>query len=206
MKNVNIDWTCNKDEFSFTTGCGATKAESMLANYASFLAPVFLYVLSWRNLDWSILQLVIVSFLLIDMIGGVLTNSLNSMKRVLYSEEKASFSKIAQFVNSKYLFPAIHFHLFIIPIYFNVTFVYAAFWYLFMLSSVVVVHNIPLYMQRPIAMLIIMLSIIVNSSLFVLPAGIEWLAPIFMMKLVLSHGVREEPYRPSVISSSSKHY
>jgi hypothetical protein len=27
-------------------------------------------------------------------------------------------------------------------------------------------------------------------------AGLEWLGPIYMIKLVLSHGVREEPYRP----------
>lgn len=72
-------------KFPFSTGYGATKAESAIANYAAFIAPVLLYVLVWKELDWSGLQIVVAAILTLDMIGGVLTNSLGSMKRYLHA-------------------------------------------------------------------------------------------------------------------------
>lgn len=66
-----------------------------------------------------------------------------------------------------------------------------------MMVSITIIHFIPLYLQRPVALMIVMLSIIV-AQITPSPAGLEWLALIFMIKLVLSHGVREEPYRPTL--------
>ncbi len=66
-----------------------------------------------------------------------------------------------------------------------------------MMISIIVIHFMPMYLHRPIALLVVMLSIIL-ATLIPAPIGLEWLAPIFMIKLVLSHGVREEPYRPTL--------
>lgn len=196
IKKAHIDWNC-PGVFNFTTGFGATKAETAIANYGAFLAPILLYALSWRHLDWSVLQIVVASILTLDMIGGVLSNSLGSMKRFLHTEQTLELSWLGKLVGSKFLFPAVHFQLFAVPLCFDVAWSYAFFWYGAMMVSIFVIHLLPLYLQRSVALLIVMMSIIIGPIAFVAPAGLEWLAPIFMIKLVLSHGVREEPYRPA---------
>lgn len=194
INSAIIDWGCS-GEFKFTVGIGATKAERAIANYAAIVAPVLLYLFSWHELKWTVIQLIVASLLTLDMIGGVLTNSLSSMKRFLHINRKIKVNWLGRLVSNKFLFPLIHFQLFIIPLVFDVEWYYAYFWYGAMITSIFIIHYIPLYIQRPIALLIIMLSIIA-ATMTASPLGLEWLAPIFMIKLVLSHGVREEPYCP----------
>ncbi len=196
IKNAHINWQC-QGKFNFTTGFGATKAESMIANYAAFIAPVILYFFAWQTLDWSWVQILAASFLTLDMIGGVLTNSLGSMKRFVHTDQSLNLSLMGKLVGSKFLFPAIHFQLFAVPLCFDVAWSYAFFWYGAMMVSIVFIHFLPMYLHRPVALLVVMLAIIF-ATILPAPVGLEWLAPIFMIKLVLSHGVREEPYRPSV--------
>lgn len=196
IKDAQIDWRCAGD-FGFTAGYEPTKAERMIANYPALLVPVILYFLSWQNLEWSLVQIAVASFLALDMIGGVITNSLGSMKRFLHTDQQPEVSWFGKLVGSKLLFPAIHFQIFVAPLCFDVDWSYGFFWYGFMMASVLLVHYSPLYLRRPIALLIVMLSIILSQVAFAGPAGLEWLASIFIIKLVLSHGVREEPYRPT---------
>ncbi|WP_028865961.1 hypothetical protein [Psychromonas aquimarina] len=193
IKNAPIDWACT-GKFSFTAGFGSTKAESAIANYAALIAPVVLYFLSWQNLGWTILQIVVASALALDMVGGVLTNSLGSMKRFLHTDQKLEVNWLGKLVGSKFLFPAIHFQLFAVPLCFDAAWSYAFFWYGVMIVSIIFIHFLPLYLHRPVALLIVMLSVMIGQTISA-PAGLEWLAPIFIIKLVLSHGVREEPYR-----------
>ncbi|WP_260260213.1 hypothetical protein [Vibrio intestinalis] len=196
IKDAHINWEC-EGKFNFTTGFGATKAESIIANYAAFIAPVILYFFAWQQLEWSWLQIVVAAALTLDMIGGVLSNSLGSMKRFLHTDQSLELTILGKLVGSKFLFPAIHFQLFAVPLCFDITWSYAFFWYAMMMGSIVLLHFVPMYLHRPIALLIVMLSIIL-ATLIPAPVGLEWLAPIFMIKLVLSHGVREEPYRPTL--------
>ncbi len=60
--------------------------------------------------------------------------------------------------------------------------------------SIAIVHFTSLYLQRPVGVLSVMLSIIL-AQLTSSPVGLEWIAPIFMIKLLLSHGIKEDPYR-----------
>lgn len=195
INGANIDWNCT-GKFNFTAGYNPTKAESTIANYAAFLAPVILYFVMWNKLDWSLVQLVVASALALDMVGGVLTNSLGSMKRYLHTTQSLELSWLAKLVGGKFLFPAIHFQIFAVPLCFDVTWSYALFWYGFMMISIVFIHMLPQYIHRSIALLIVILSIMLSQIAFVGPAGLEWLASIYIIKLVLSHAVREEPYRP----------
>lgn len=194
IKNAPIDWACN-GKFSFTAGFGATKAESTIANYAALIAPIILYFLSWQDLGWTTLQIIVASLLALDMVGGVLTNSLGSMKRFLHTDTPLEVNWLGKLVGSKFLFPLIHFQIFAVPACFDVAWSYAFFWYGLMMASIIFIHFLPMYLHRPIAMLVVMLSIII-TQITAAPTGLEWLAPIYIIKLVLSHGVREEPYRP----------
>lgn len=193
IKNALIDWRCEGD-FSFTTGFGATKAEKAIANYAALIAPVLLYFLSWQDLGWTTLQIVVASLLALDMVGGVLTNSLGSMKRFLHTDQQVKVNWLGKLVSSKFVFPIIHFQLFAVPLCFDIAWSYALFWYAVMMISIVLIHYVPMYLQRPVALLVVMISMMLATEIQA-PVGLEWLAPIFIIKLVLSHGVREEPYR-----------
>jgi len=195
INGANIDWRCD-GKFNFTAGFNPTKAERAIANYAALLAPIILYFAVWKELNWSIFQYAVAGFLALDMVGGVLTNSLGSMKRFLHTDKALSLNWLGKLVGSKFLFPLVHFQIFIVPLCFDVNWDYSLFWYVFMIASIVVLHQLPQYIHRPVALLVVMLSIILCQEVFVGPVGLEWLAPIYILKLVLSHGVREEPYRP----------
>lgn len=196
IKEAHIDWTCS-GKFNVTTGYAPTKAESAIANYAAFLAPIVLYFLIWQQIEWSLLQIAVAGFLALDMVGGALTNSLGSMKRFIHTEQTMELNWLAKLVSHKFLFPAVHFQIFLVPLCFNVAWDYAFFWYGIMMASIIFIHLIPQYLHRPIALSIVMMSIIISQVVFIGPEGLEWLASLFMIKLVLSHGVREEPYRPT---------
>ncbi|WP_367989183.1 hypothetical protein AB2S62_08590 [Vibrio sp. NTOU-M3] len=196
IKNAHINWEC-AGKFNFTTGFGATKAERIIANYAALIAPFILYIFAWQSLEWSWAQLIVAAALTLDMVGGVLTNSLGSMKRFLHTDQRLELSWLGKLVGSKLLFPAVHFQLFAVPLFFDIGWSYAFFWYGLMMLSVILIHFLPMYLHRPVALLAVMLSIML-STFIPAPVGLEWLAPVFIIKLVLSHGVREEPYRPTL--------
>ena len=73
---------------------------------------------------------------------------------------------------------------------------YGAFWYVFLLVSSIVVLRVPLYLRRPVAMLIIFVTLLANGYVIEPVAGFEWLAPALFLKIIYGHLVREEPYRP----------
>ncbi|KLV04607.1 membrane protein [Photobacterium aquae] len=198
VKGAAINWHC-KGKFNFTSGFGATRSERMLANYGAIIAPVGLYFAVWQDLGWSVLQIIVASLLALDMVGGVITNSLGSMKRFLHTDQPLALNGFSKWVGSKFLFPAMHFQLFVVPLCFDTGWSFAFFWYGMMMVSLVCVHVLPMYLQRPVAMLVVMLSIMLAQCVSV-PVGLEWLGPIFIIKLVLAHGVREEPYRPDLDS------
>ena len=196
IKGAQIDWQCAGD-FGFTVGYQPTAAERFIANYPALLVPVLLYFLSWQDLGWSVFQIAVASFLALDMIGGVLTNSLGSMKRFLHTDQQLPMNWLGKLVGNKLVFPAIHVQIFAAPLFFDIGWSYGFFWYGVMMAAVLLIHKLPLYLHRPVALMMVMLSIIIGQVVFIAPPGLEWLAPIYMIKLVLSHGVREEPYRPS---------
>lgn len=65
-----------------------------------------------------------------------------------------------------------------------------------MMASVLFIQLLPLYLHRAVALLVVILSVMIGSLAFVPPVELEWLALVYMIKIVLSHGGREEPYGP----------
>lgn len=72
-------------------------------------------------------------------------------------------------------------------------------WYLVALGGVSAVRVSPLYLARPMAMLIFTGAMLLQSVVSA-PAGWAWFVPVFLAKLILAHAVREEPYRPDPAS------
>ena len=147
-------------------------------------------------MDWSWWQYAIALLLALDVLGGVVANSLNSCKRFYHSPiqpEEIGFTALAK---NHFIFTALHIHPLIIGLIFgNINLTYGAMWYFILVTFSGNILRLPLYLHRPAAMGIIMLAILVNY--YVLPpvAGFEWFIPALFLKIVYGHIVREEPYR-----------
>jgi hypothetical protein len=66
----------------------------------------------------------------------------------------------------------------------------------YMLVACVSILQVPLYLQRPVALTFYALSIVLATYSFEVPPGLDWFLPLFYLKLLISHVLREEPYRP----------
>ena len=194
---MRIDWDYPKprqgikgalDKF---IGPGATRGEIWLqlvpAVAAAVTAP--LYALA-RGLHWSTTQLVVAGVLGFDMVGGVITNSTSSAKRWYHRSD--------QTFKDHFGFVALHiFHLFIVAwlfrdmnwTYFGVTSAY-------LLAAAFVILKCPLHVRRPLGYLLYIIAILIGLYAFRPVMGLEWFLPFFYMKLLVSHVLREEPYRP----------
>lgn len=64
-----------------------------------------------------------------------------------------------------------------------------------MISSCLVLMS-ALYLQRPIALVMYAGALLLSLYWFEAPVGLEWFLPLFYLKLLVSHILREEPYRP----------
>jgi hypothetical protein len=194
---VRINW-----EYSgfpdLGVGTGATGGEKFLGYGTGFFAFIF-YILFYLSgtLSWGVWQYLLAIFLAFDVMGGVVANSLNSCKRFYHTPPKADEGWIVRFVKNPHLFAAIHVHTIVVGVAFdNFNWFYGLFWYLLLLIATEVVLLLPLYLQRPVAMLFILGALLTNIYLITPVVGFEWLAPALFLKIVYGHVVREEPYRP----------
>lgn len=73
---------------------------------------------------------------------------------------------------------------------------YFAVFSIYLLAATIVILKIPLYLQRPMALSPVAIFILINAYAFSTP-GLEWFIPFLFLKLLVSHLVHEEPYRPA---------
>ncbi len=173
-------------------GPGATKSEILLQTIpviiAAVVAPLYaLYSVKY----WSLIQYLICSLLAFDTIGGVITNATSSAKR-WYHRKGQGFKQHLGFI-------FIHlFHLLLVAwlfIGFDIKWFLVTSVYL-VIASITILKT-SLYLQRPIALLMFTIGLLI--SLYVLPEikGLEWFLPLFYLKLLVGHLPKEEPYRPT---------
>ena len=172
-------------------GPGATSAEAWLQIVPSVLAgiaaPAYASV---NNLGWSGLQLIVAALLAFDLTGGIITNATSTAKR-WYHRKGQSFRQHFTFVVGHVI------HIFVVArlfrsldwVFFGVVSVYL------LLASVTILRT-PQYLQRPVAFILYALALLISIYVFTPTAGLEWFLPFFFLKLLVSHLLKEEPYRP----------
>lgn len=147
-------------------------------------------------MDWVWWQYAIALLLALDVLGGVVANSLNSCKRFYHSPiqpEETGFTALAK---NHFAFTLFHIHPILIGLVFgNMNWAYGIIWYAAMIIFSAGIQRLPLYLQRPAAMGIIMLAILMNYYIVPPVAGSEWFIPALFLKIVYGHIVREERYR-----------
>jgi hypothetical protein len=192
---VNTHWIPSKprsgllSEWDKLVGPGQTRAEFWLilipALLAGLAAPLYALL---TGLGWTVAQLLVAGLIAFDLTGGVVTNATASAKR-WYHRPGQGWLQHLEFV-------AIHaLHIFLVAWLFRGgDWFFFGVYYAYLLAASLVINRIPLYLQRPVALLLLVVVWLIN--LYGLPptTGLEWFVPIFFLKLLVSHLVKEEPY------------
>lgn len=195
--NTNIDWNYPRPRPGFAGaidkffGPGTTKAEGWLQGFISVGAAVAMVLFAlWRDFQWSPIQFVLATWLAFDIVGGIVTNATSSAKR-WYHRDGQGFGDHFGFIA------------------FHVVYIILVSWlfrsmdwlYLFVMSayllvSAYVILKSPLYIRRPVAFSVFVIAYLIDAYIFVPTPGLEWFIPFLILKLLVSHALREEPYRP----------
>jgi hypothetical protein len=172
-------------------GPGYTRPELRLQLAVPVLAAILVFLLAVQaDLGWTLLQHIVAAFLTLDGVGGVITNSTSSAKRWFHRATQGPVQHLG-FVTAHLLHFAI------------VAWVFAngsLHWFIgasayLLISAPLVVYS-PIYLQRPVAGALLALGFIVNALYLPTIEGLQWLLPVFYLKLLGAHLTREEPYRP----------
>lgn len=181
-------WRGQVDRF---IGPGATPAELMLQLVPSLGAAIAapLYALT-LPIDWTPWQLGAIAVLGFDLVGGVLTNATAAAKRW--------YHRPGQGWRQHMIFVGVHlFHIGLVALLFrggDGLFFAGVAGYLLLAAGLIL--GSPLYLQRPIALGLYGLALLGDRYLFAATPGLEWFLPLFFLKLLVSHLLKESPYRP----------
>lgn len=196
-KSSNIIWSYTGKPDS-VAGTEAASIEKLLAWTGGLIGVGITLFFYWKNeFNWTNWQYIVVAIIAYDTVGGAIANSLNSCKRFYHSSLQIFEPGYVKLAKNHLLFALIHVHTLLISLIFATAgLFYGIFWYLLLQASVLTVTKTPLYLQRPVSILIIVTALLINSYVVISPIGFEWLVPILFIKIVYGHTVKEEPYRP----------
>ncbi len=193
-----IDWTPPPPGGSALFGRGATRAEqtlTLLAGAAGTAIVLAVCIIRFGD-DWSLLAYVLVAIIALDVLGGIVANALNAAKRDHHGPPPADDSRTNRVLRDPVLFSALHIQPIVLAIVVPPhAWWWGVGWYLATLAAVVIITRVPLSLQRPAAFAVGMLAAVVAASVVAAPPGLEWVPLAMVLKLVMAHAVREEPYR-----------
>ncbi|NWF68094.1 MAG: hypothetical protein HXY40_03325 [Chloroflexi bacterium] len=172
-------------------GPGTTRAEIWLEVGSGLAAAVALVIYAAANaLDWSLVQYVVAALLAEDLVGGVATNAASSGKR-WYHRAGQGFRQHMLFIVIHAVQPAL------VVLFFRPgDWGFFALVYGYLLLAAALILRSPLYLQRPLALLALCGGFLITFYGLSPTPGLEWFIPVYYVKLLVSHALREEPYRP----------
>jgi hypothetical protein len=172
-------------------GPGTTKAEAWLQGVFSIAAGIAMPLYAHLNrLDWTVFQYILATWLAFDTVGGIVTNATSSAKR-WYHRDGQGFKEHFGFI----AFHTVYFFL-VAWLFRSKDWTYFVVLTATLLLVAFIVLKAALYLRRPLAFGIVVIVFIINFYGFTLTAGLEWFVPFLFIKLIVSHALREEPYRP----------
>lgn len=173
-------------------GPGATAAEEWLQLLGGLIlaALVSLCFVLRFPFSPSLAQVIVVFLLAFDLSGGIVTNATAPAKRWYHRPSQGLRQHLTfvlphgiHLVLVAWLFPGSPWWWF--PLFYG-----------HLVGATLLILAVPLYLQRPVAFLcyawVIVLNILIGS-----PPGLEWVVPLLFLKLLLSHLLKEAPFRPA---------
>lgn len=154
---------------------------------AAITTPIYAFNLA---VQWTPLQLGLIALMGFDLVGGVITNATSSAKRWFHRPGQAWQQQIT--------FVSLHLtHIFLVALLLrrgDWAFFFGVSGYL--LSASLLILGSPLYLQRPVAFGLYGFALFGDRYLYSPTVGLEWFLPLFFLKILVSHLLREVPYRP----------
>lgn len=194
VRHAPIDWRipAPRGALDRFVGPGATRAE-LAIQFAptGAIAGAWLLHAHATGAAWSPLQTIVAALIALDMVGGVITNATGAAKRWYHRPGQRARHHLG-FVALHAVQPLVVVALFEPH---DVAFAWGTFG--LALVGALVVLAAPPYLQRPVAGAALATGLVVGSSVLSPPSHFEWFLPVFLVKLLWSHLVREEPYRPA---------
>ncbi|KOO15071.1 hypothetical protein AKJ18_08650 [Vibrio xuii] len=194
---MKIDWYVPRARTGFWGGIdkligpGATKEEKNLQLYVPFAAGFVMVIYAYfAQLGWTGIQYLIAGLLTVDIVGGIITNATSTAKRWFHREGQG-FKQHMSFILTHFVQLSLYSWAFL-----DFDIVWIAVIGGYMVLSCAAVMKTSLYLQRPVALTLYSLSLIIAIYWAQAPQGLEWFLPLFYLKLLVSHVLREEPYRP----------
>lgn len=197
MKTEPIEWTFPPPRRGFNgivdkfVGPGATKGELLLQTVFPALATIaaLLYA-RYSGLNWSWIQFLICGVLAVDISGGVVTNATSAAKRWYHRDSQGFWNHLG--------FTSLHLiHLVVVSwVYLGWDFLWILISGGCLLVSAMIILSVEIHIQRPVAMIAFSVSLVLSICYLESPQGIEWFLPLFYLKLLVCHLLKEEPYQP----------
>ena len=172
-------------------GTGATSAELALQFLLPLLAAGAAVAYAVYAVGtWSVVQYLICALLAFDIVGGIITNGSSSGKRW--------YHRAGQGFPQHFGFVVLHLgHLTIVSwLFLTLDLLWLAVAGMYLLISGLAIILSPLYLQRPVALVMYAGSVLLALYALASPPGMEWFLPLFYLKLLVAHLPREEAYRP----------
>lgn len=189
---INWDYPPPRHALDRFVGPGATRAELLLQFVPPVIATIVVIATAIVNAwGWTLVQYLVVGVLMLDMVGGVITNATSAAKR-WYHRAGQGFRQHLLFVLIHIAQPTL------VVVFFdpgNWTFLFGSYGYL--LVAALLILFTPCYLQRPLAGLLLIGGFFLSLFVLPVPPYFEWFLPVFYTKLLSSHLLREEPYRPA---------
>jgi hypothetical protein len=178
-------------EWDKFVGPGQTRSEFWLILIPSVLAGLSSPIYAVANgLGWTTLQLIVAGVMAFDLVGGVATNATTTAKRWYHRAGQSGVQHL-QFI-------AVHaLHIFLVAWLFRRSdWVFFGVYYVYLLIASLVITRTQLYLQRPLALLLFVVVCLMNLYVVVPTRGMEWFVPVFFLKLLVSHLIKEVPFLP----------
>lgn len=173
-------------------GPGATPAELWLQLIGAVVLTALLLAFSLAQAAgaWSALQVIILTLLAFDLNGGVITNATSAAKR-WYHRPGQGLAQHLAFVLPHGV------HLALLAWFFpEIGWSFAVLCYLYLAVATLGVLLAPLYLQRPLVLIAYVGTLLLNL-LLAPPAALAWVAPLFFLKLLVAHLLKEAPFQPA---------
>lgn len=173
-------------------GPGATRAELLLQLIPPLMAGGALVVWAEASgLGWAWWQQLVAFLLMVDLLGGVLTNATSTAKR-WYHRPGQGFRQHYGFVALHVLQPML-----VVLCFDRGAWAWALAGYGYLLAAALLVLLSPLYLRRPVALLLLLGGLLLSGYVLESPPGFGWFLAVYYVKLLVSHLLPEAPFRPA---------
>ncbi len=194
---MNIHWTPPKPRKGWRgvwdafIGPGATAAEEWLQLLGGLVLSAMALLVFFMRFpsEATLAQIIILTILAFDLSGGIITNATSTAKRWYHRDGQGWWQHFV------FVLPhGLHLAL-LVWLFPGLTWWFFLLFYGYLVATTLLILHTPLYLQRPMAF-ICYAGVLLLNMVYAPTPGLEWFVPFLFLKLLISHLLKEAPFRP----------